>query len=120
MYKFSFSMASWVLRFALLIVSLAGLDAFLSSTLAPNNRIWSLKHKKSANTLFRCLRPCRAASLHALTIQAKDDIPTLKQNLLNLCDQSQRGLVPFDQSSKQRFEALVSAKQTTSHRLSFD
>jgi hypothetical protein len=113
MYYLSLFMASsrCFLRFALLIVSLSGLHAYLTSTLTPTNHLWSLQNKKTSHFLFRRLNPCRAASLRAFSIQAKDDIPTLKQNLLNLCEQSQRGLVPFDLPSKQRFEALVSGKE---------
>ena len=98
------------LRFTLLIVSLKGLDAFLTSSLTPSKFIWSVENKKSSNSWFRGLRPCRAAH-QAFSIQAKDDIPTLKQNLLSLCEKSQRGLVPFDPPSKQQFEELVSAKK---------
>jgi hypothetical protein len=97
------------LRSAVFAAFIIGLDAFLTSTLTPCNHLWSLQNAKSVNPLFRSFR--RPASLPALNIKSKVDTPTLKQNLLNLCDQSQKGLISFDPVSKQRFEDLVSVKK---------
>ena len=85
-------------------------EGFLAPT--PHNLI-RVNHPKTAGFVLHsnrisAWRKCNKAVLQMTTTPLKQDVATLKQDLLNLCVQSKNGLVPFDSSSKQQFEGIVS------------